>query len=197
MFYFISGKLAHLEPGLAVVEAGGVGYGMVISGTTYSALPHGETEQSVKLFTHMSVREDGIELFGFATLEELNIFKMLISVSGIGPKAATSLLGCLSPEKLAVAICSDDKKALSKAPGIGAKTAARIVLELKDKLHAAPNAVDEPDAAPAEPSLSSEALDALMVLGFNRAAAAEALRGTDPDAELEDVIRDALKKLMK
>ena len=125
----------------------------------------------------------------------------LISVSGIGPKAALSLLSFLSPEKIALAVCSEDKKLIAKAPGIGPKTAARIILELKDKLHA-DNISDGTDitsavgSATAE-SHSAEALDALLVLGFNRSAALDALRGIDPSADLEDIIREALKKLMK
>lgn len=203
MFYYIRGELVLTEQNLAVVDAGGIGYRLTISGTTYSALPHSDDRsKNVTLYTYMSVREDGVELFGFSSLEELNIFKLLISVSGIGPKAAMSLLSFLSPEKLALAVCSEDKKLLSKAPGIGPKTAARIVLELKDKLHA--NAAEDSSVdSPLTPvnvghGNVSEALDALMVLGFNRATALEALSGIDTqNNELEDIIRNALKKLMK
>ena len=138
MFYYISGKLAHLESGFAVVEAnGGVGYKLSITGTTYDSMPPRHTVSeppAVKLFTYMSVREDGIELFGFATESELSAFKMLLSVSGVGPKAAISILSFLTPEKLALAVCSEDTKTISRANGVGAKTAARIVLELKDKM---------------------------------------------------------------
>ena len=203
MFYYISGRLAMLDLGYAVVDAGGVGYKLTISQSTYSALPHTVSEPlpTVKLYTYMAVREDGVELFGFATLEELNIYKLLISVSGIGPKAALSLLSFLSPEKIALAVCSEDKKLIAKAPGIGPKTAARIILELKDKLHADATA-DGGEAIAVAPSAASgnhstEALDALMVLGFNRSAALEALKGIDPSEELEDIIREALKKLMR
>lgn len=203
MFYYIRGTLVLVDQNCAVIDAGGVGYKMTISGTTYSALPHSEEKcGNVTLYTYMAVREDGVELFGFATLEELNIFKLLISVSGIGPKAAMSLLSFLSPEKIALAVCSEDKKLISKAPGIGPKTAARIVLELKDKLHADTAVTDESENIAAS-SIStkgktSEALDALMVLGFNRASALDALSGIDTENnELEDIIRDALKKLMR
>lgn len=204
MFYFIKGELALLDQNFAVIDAGGVGYKLTISGTTYSALPHttGKDAPNVKLYSHLSVREDGIELFGFASLEELNIFRLLISVSGVGPKAAMAILSQLSPEKLALAVCTEDKKQISKAPGVGPKTAARIILELKDKLKAS---AEGADAASADNSpeytagnRSAEALDALLVLGFNRAAALDALRGIDVEnTELEDVIRTALKKLMK
>ncbi len=204
MFYFIKGELALLDQNFAVVDAGGVGYKLTISGTTYSALPHasGKDLPTVKLYSHMSVREDGVELFGFASPEELNIFRLLISVYGVGPKAAISILTQLSPEKLALAVCTEDKKQISKAPGVGPKTAARIILELKDKLHAdAGSATDStfpPDSVSDGGSKTVEAIDALTVLGFNRSAALDALRGIDIDnTELEDIIRAALKKLMK
>ena len=202
MFYFIRGELVIIDQNFAVIDAGGVGYKLTISQNTNSALPRSpEKQKNVTLYTYLAVREDGVELYGFATLEELNIYKLLISVSGIGPKAALSLLSFLSPEKIALAVCSEDKKLIAKAPGIGPKTAARIILELKDKLHA-DNISDGTDitsavgSATAE-SHSAEALDALLVLGFNRSAALDALRGIDPSADLEDIIREALKKLMK
>lgn len=209
MFYFIKGELALIDPAFAVIDANGVGYKLTISGTTYSALPHptGSECPNVKLYSHLSVREDGVELFGFASLEELNIFRLLISVSGVGPKAAMALLTQLTPERLALAVCNDDKKQLSKAPGVGPKTAARIILELKDKLKAG-NMVADTDSTASESAAQqshissdgkiSEAVDALTVLGFNRAAAIDAVNKTDPEnTELEDIIRQALKLLMK
>lgn len=202
MFYFIRGELVLIEQNFAVIDAAGVGYKLTVSGHTHAALPRSpEKQKSVTLYTYLSVREDGVELFGFATLEELNIYKLLISVSGIGPKAALSLLSFLSPEKIALAVCSEDKKLIAKAPGIGPKTAARIILELKDKLHADGSA-DSGETIVSAPSATSgnhsaEAIDALMVLGFNRSAALDALKGIDPTEELEDIIREALKKLMR
>lgn len=202
MFYFIRGELVLIDQNFAVIDAAGVGYKLTVSGHTHAALPRSpEKQKNVTLYTYLSVREDGVELFGFATLEELNIYKLLISVSGIGPKAALSLLSFLSPEKIALAVCSEDKKLIAKAPGIGPKTAARIILELKDKLHADASA-DGGEAIAVAPSAASgnhsaEALDALMVLGFNRSAALEALKDIDPSEELEDIIREALKKLMR
>ncbi|MBR3964074.1 MAG: Holliday junction branch migration protein RuvA [Clostridia bacterium] len=202
MFYFIRGELVLIDQNFAVIDAAGVGYKLTVSGHTHAALPRSpEKQKNVTLYTYLSVREDGVELFGFATLEELNIYKLLISVSGIGPKAALSLLSFLSPEKIALAVCSEDKKLIAKAPGIGPKTAARIILELKDKLHADASADGGEDIAVAPSAASgnhsAEALDALMVLGFNRSAALEALKGIDPSEELEDIIREALKKLMR
>ena len=208
MFYFISGKLAVLELGFAVVDAGGVGYKMTITQTTYSALPHrGGAEElpNVKLYTYMAVREDGVELFGFATTEELDAFKMLITVSGVGPKAAISILSQLSPEKLTRAICFDDKKAIAQANGIGPKTPARIILELKDKLKKTVLLPDE-DGITAEdlsPVVSttgklSDAQDALMALGYSRAEAQSVLRTIDTEKlELDEIIRLALRKIMK
>ena len=132
MFYYLSGTLALAAPGLAVVDVGGVGYKLTISENTYAALPRrGLTDAAapgVKLYTYMAVREDDIELFGFASEAELSSFRMLLGVSGVGPKAAMAILSILTPEKFALAVCMEDRKAIAKASGIGPKTAARIVL---------------------------------------------------------------------
>ncbi len=208
MFYYISGKLAHLENGIAVIDAGGIGYRLTVSGTTYDAMPANRSVQempNVRLYTHLAVREDDIELFGFATLSELSTFKLLISVSGIGPKAAMSILTLLTPEKFAMAVCTDDKKTISKASGIGPKTAARIILELKDKLMKENAGTDfgtitsEPEpTASGKKSVLGEATDALVVLGYSRAEAMAALKDIPADTlSLEEMIRTALKKLMK
>ena len=208
MFYYISGKLAHLEYGTAVIDAGGVGYRMTISGTTYDAMPANrsvETPPTVRLYSYMAVREDGIELFGFATKTELATFKLLISVSGVGPKAAMAILTLLTPEKFALAVCTDDKKTISKANGIGPKTAARVILELKDKLMKEnPATASMPAASVGMESGSgnrsnlTEAVDALLVLGYSRAEALNAIKDIDTDkTELEEIIRLSLKKLMK
>ena len=207
MFYYISGKLAHLEYGTAVIDAGGVGYRLTISGTTYDAMPPNRSVENppvVRLYSHMAVREDGIELFGFATKTELEAFKLLISVSGVGPKAAMSILTLLTPEKFALAVCTDDKKTISKANGIGPKTAARVILELKDKLMKENPAASSMTASVADVpggvgrGKLSEAVDALLVLGYSRAEAMNAIKDIDTDKiELEEIIRLALKKLMK
>ncbi|MBQ2766963.1 MAG: Holliday junction branch migration protein RuvA [Clostridia bacterium] len=205
MFYYISGGLALLDANTAVIDAGGVGYRLTISQTTHDALPRpAQPMPQARLFTHMAVREDAVELFGFATNEELSAFKLLISVSGVGPKAAMAILSLLTPEKFALAVCSEDTRTLSKASGVGAKTAARIVLELKDKLLR--ESKEESTTAAAletiKPGTSTnrltEAQDALIVLGYTRAEALGALRTIDTSGmELEDIIRTALKKLMK
>ena len=137
MFYYIKGPLVLASPNMAVVEASGVAYKMTISENTYRSLPPRHTADTppvVTLYTYLAVREDGIELFGFGDERELSSYKMLLSVSGVGPKAAMSILSLLTPEKFALAVCTEDRKAISKASGIGPKTAARIILELKDKL---------------------------------------------------------------
>lgn len=209
MFYYINGKLAHLDPTFAVLDVGGVGYKLTISGSTHSAMPpHLSVSEAptVKLYTYLAVREDDIELFGFASEEELSSFKMLISVSGVGPKAALSILTQMTPQKLAIAICTDDKKAIAKANGIGPKTAARIILELKDKLQKeaiaeadfSSSADDELVAAIGGSSKKRDAEDALAVLGYSRSEASAALRSIDIDSlELDEIIRLALKKLMR
>lgn len=207
MFYYINGNLAHLESNMAVLDVGGVGYKLTISGTTYEAMPprSHSNPPTVKLFTYLAVREDDMELFGFATQTELASFKMLISVSGVGPKAAMSILSLLTPEKFAMAVCTDDRKTIAKANGIGPKTAARIILELKDKMMkesggALPDFGDTPAVASASPARGklSEAVDALVVLGYSRAEAMNVLKDVDTASlELEEIIRVSLKKLMK
>ena len=206
MFYYIKGTLALLDPTFAVVDAGGVGYKLTISATTHDAMPPHLTVSEppeVKLYTHMAVREDGVELFGFGSHEELSAFKMLTSVSGVGPKAAMAILSIFTPEKFALAVCSNDAKAIAKASGVGAKTAARIILELHDKLMKETPAdvlsgksVGSLSPTPVGKGALSEAQDALTVLGYTRAEALSALSGIDPTLGLEDMIKLALKKLM-
>jgi len=207
MFYYIKGKLVHLEPTFAVVDVGGVGYKLTVSGTTYEAMPPRSVTDppQVTLYTHLAVREDDIELYGFATQAELSSFRMLLTVSGVGPKAALAVLSLLSPEKFALAVCTDDRRTISRANGVGPKTAARIILELKDKMlkengGAIPDggAVSAVPAAPAGRGKLSEAVDALIVLGYSRPEALTALKTVDTDRlELEAIIRAALKNLMK
>lgn len=207
MFYYISGKLAMANPTTAVIDAGGVGYKLTISENTYNSLPPRHTVDSpvAKLYTYMAVREDGIELFGFASETELSSFKMLLGVSGVGPKAAISILSLLTPEKFALAVCTEDRKMISRANGIGPKTAARIILELKDKLlketdlNEAANASLE-SVAPIKTNSGklAEAQDALLVLGYSRSEALNVLKNIDTQSlELEEIIKRALKLLMK
>ena len=205
MLYYIRGELVLLDPGCAVIDVGGVAYKMAISQNSYDALPKTGFRQEpiqAKLYTYLSVREDGIDLYGFASTEELSAFKLLISVSGVGPKVALSVLSLLSPEKFALAVCTEDKKTISKASGVGPKTAARIILELKDKLSAVtlPENMISSEASSTNNNKSnlSEAIDALVVLGYSRSEALSALKEIDTSTmTLEAIIRQALKKLMR
>ena len=207
MFYYISGKLAHLETGVAVVDAGGVGYKLTISQTTYDAMPPNRSVKEppqVLLYTYMAVREDDVELFGFSSEAELSSFKLLLTVSGVGPKAAISILSLLTPEKFALAVCTEDKKTIAKANNIGPKTAARIILELKDKLAKTTDIGEVANASieSVSPMTNSgklaEAQDALMVLGYSRNEALNALKNIDTQSlELEEIIKRALKQLMR
>lgn len=198
MFYYVKGTLAFCEGSTAVVDCGGVGYKLTVSDNTFSKVA-GKMGSEVKLFTHLSVREDGVELFGFSSNDELSAFKMLISVSGVGPKAAMAILSIMTPEKFAFAVSTGDVKGISKANNVGKRTAERIILELKDKVAKELSAVDtetgEVFAPQAETETSAEAVSALMVLGFTRAEAVAALAGVNPADPLEKQIKAALARL--
>ncbi len=200
MYYYISGILAYTFPGTAVIDAGGVGYKLTISTNTLQKLA-GKNETPVKLFTYMGVREDAIELFGFYTEEEKQTFEMLITVSGVGPKAAMAVLSVLTPERLSAAIVNGDSKSISQANGVGAKTAARIVLELKDRISKVITPDDSVGLIPQEddgnPSPVADALAVLVSLGYTKQEASYALRGSNPGSDTEALVREALKKLMK
>ena len=196
MIYSVRGKLVLRETELAVVECGGVGYACRTTLQTLASL--GEKGSEVMLYTYLHVREDCMELFGFATKQELNCFKMLISVSGVGPKAALSILSDVNSEQFALLVASEDSKTLTKTKGIGAKTAQRIVLELKDKI-VKENNIDFSAASggPAVPvsddSAVSEAFSALLVLGYTQSEIAPVLAGLDQSLPSAELIRQALK----
>lgn len=198
MIYSVNGTVELIEPNLAVVDCGGVGYACRTTANTLSQLKIGE---KAKLLTYLSVREDAVELFGFYDAAELNCFKMLISVSGVGPKAALSILSGMTPQAFALCVASGDSKMLTNAPGIGRKTAERIVLELKDKVSKQDVAAGvKGSAVPivAAPSNTyAEAVSALMVLGYSNSEATSALSGLDPSAPSDELIRAGLKKLAK
>ncbi len=204
MFHYIRGTLAAIRQGFAVLDAGGVGFRLCVSDNTYQAISQKQNTE-VKLFTYLSVREDGMELFGFFTEAELELFQLLITVSGVGPKAAMAILSVFTPEKFALAVCTDDKKAIAKANGIGPKTAARIILELHDKMANAGDFGGEsgtqvvfPGELPTAGNSLTEAQEALLVLGYNRTEILGVLRGLDATAmSTEELIRAALKKLMR
>ena len=193
MFYYVKGELVMTDPQSAVVDCGGVGYKLTVSMNTLSRLT--ELGKKVCLYTHFSVREDAVELFGFYDTEELYAFRLLISDSGVGPKAAIAILSLLSPAKFAVAVSTGDTKTLSKASGVGAKTAARIVLELKDKVSATAVADDgEAVVETARGGIIDDAIEALMVLGYQRQTAQKALAGCKGET-LEELMRAALNKI--
>lgn len=201
MIYSLKGTLTVKEAGFAVIECGGVGYGCRTSYNTLAQL--GSIGDEATLYTCLSVREDSAELFGFATLQELSCFKLLISVSGVGPKAATSILSDMTPEQFALLVASGDSKAFTRTKGIGAKTAQRIVLELKDKIASgavgAPAAGGAAELAPAAAGASSgalgEALEALMVLGYSRSEVAPVLGKLDPGLSTQELIKETLRSM--
>lgn len=201
MFYYLSGLVTHVGPNMAVIDCSGVGYACRTTSYTLASLRAGEKG---KLYTHLHVREDAMDLYGFATREELNLFEQLISVSGVGPKAAISILSASTPANLALSIITGDEKALTVAPGIGKKIAQRVILELKDKL-----AKEQGSAMGGESYAGSgvtiipenklsEATAALAVLGYAQAEINLALKGLDLSSMgLEEIIKAALKKMMK
>lgn len=202
MFYYLNGTVAEIAAGLAVIDCGGVGYACATTNYTLSQLKKGER---ARLYTYLHVREDIFELYGFASQQELNSFKMLIGVSGVGPKAALAILSATTPQNLALSIVTEDEKALTAAQGIGKKIAQRIILELKDKLAKEQSSftVQGSGGSGAAPmplggSKSGEAAAALAVLGYGSQEISTALKGIDMDAlPLEEIIRQALKKMVK
>jgi len=199
MFYYVSGTVGHVEPYLAVIDCGGVGYACRTTTYTLSSLKKGD---KAKLFTYLNVREDAMELYGFGSQEELTLFQQLISVSGVGPKAALSILSSSTPANLALSIITGDEKALTYAQGIGKKIAQRVILELKDKLAKGQTVAVGGAAAPAVTVIPenklSEASAALAVLGYSQAEINVALKGIDLDGQsLEQIIRQALRQMMK
>lgn len=201
MYYYVSGVVAHVEPYLAVIDCGGVGYACRTTSYTLSQMKKGD---KAKLFTYLSVREDAMDLYGFFSQEELKLFQQLISVSGVGPKAALAILSASSPANLAMSIITGDEKTLTRAPGVGKKIAQRVILELKDKLAkgqtvSASGENITMDAVTIIPQNKlSEASAALAVLGYSQAEINVALKGVDVDGQpLEQVIRMALKNMVK
>ncbi len=203
MFYYLNGNLEYRDANTCVVDCMGVGYKLTVSLTTSTELMS-KMGQKVKLYTYLAVREDGIELFGFCSNEERVCFNQLITVSGVGPKAAINILSIMSPERFSLAVCTEDIKAISKASGIGAKTAARIILELKDKISKDMMSTDINFAVSGtQTTISksgplSEATEALLVLGYDKNTVLNALRGIDPKiTDVGEIIKHALKKLAR
>ena len=202
MFYYLDGTVTEILPNLAVIDCGGVGYACKTTNNTLASLKKG---QRGKLYTYLNVGEGIFELYGFATQNELNSFKMLLGVSGVGPKAALAILSATTPESLAMAIVTEDAKTLTAAPGIGKKIAQRIILELKDKMarETAGGGLDFSGgkgvpAAPVFTNKATEAAQALAVLGYSSQEVGIALKGVDVEnLPLEEIIRQSLKKMVK
>ena len=199
MFYYLKGTVGHLAPNLAVIDCGGVGYACRTTSYTLAGLKAGE---AATLYTHLHLREDAVELYGFGTENERSCFQMLIGVSGVGPKAALSILSATTPEGLAASIISGNEKALMVAQGIGKKIAQRVILELKDKLAKGQFPAEESYGGTGITNIpqdkTSEASAALAVLGYGPAEITAALKGLDlENLTLEEIVRQALKKMVK
>ena len=200
MFYYVDGTVTVLKQSLAVIDCGGVGYACHASQNTIGKLKIGTR---ARLLTYLNVREDIFELYGFIDEEEQSCFEMMIGVSGVGPKAALSILSVAPPDRLALSIITGDEKMLMQAPGIGKKIAQRIVLELRDKMskeQLETASASSPVAAAAVSggvNHTQEAVAALMVLGYTQAEALHAMEGLDAAGmDAEEIIRQCLKKLV-
>lgn len=202
MISFIHGELAEITEGMIVVEAAGVGYGIRVPLSVMNDLPG--IGQEVKIHTYFALRQDAVELYGFLRVEDRSMFTMLLSVSGIGPKGALAILGAMTPDDLRMAIVTGDSKASARAPGIGSKTAQRVVLELKDKLDAATvfgqvlDAGSDSSQEPAMyPSAQKEAIEALIALGYSTQEAARAVKKVEitSDMTVDEILKKSLKNL--
>ena len=197
MFYYLNGTVAHIEPYLAVIDCGGVGYACHTTAYTLSSL---NINERAKLYTYCHIKEDAFDIYGFSAESELRSFEMLLGVSGVGPRAALSILSSNTPEGFAAAVITGNEKALTAVPGIGKKLAQRIILELKDKLAKGTftgAAVTMPDMGGKSLSKATDAASALAVLGYSQAEISSALAGLDMEQPLEEIIRQALKKTLK
>lgn len=198
MIYSLSGKLLEKDIGMAVIECGGVGYCVSVTNRCLSLLP--DEGRQVQIWTHMNMREDSVELFGFADKEERDCFKMLLAVNGVGPKMALSILGELSPTDFATSVASGDHVRLTAAQGVGPKLAQRVVLELKDKVKRIYGEI--PAAVTATNTIgygekSLEVINALMVLGYTQHEAKRAVSKIDLEIlDVQAAIKEALKQLM-
>ena len=196
MIYYLSGPVTILEPGLAVVECGGVGYGCRITAFTAGQL---KLNQNTRLYITESIREDAHDLYGFSSREEQRCYELLTSVNGVGPKAAMSILAS-GPQNFTLAVMTGDEKMLTAAQGVGKKIAQRIILELKEKIGGASMELDFTagpiSAAPQQQGNAALANAALQELGYSPAEIAQALKGVDPKASTEDMIRHALRAMV-
>ncbi len=201
MISYVRGKLAAVEPEKAIVDVGGVGYGVYMPQQALSLLPQPGNE--VKLYTYLNVKEDAMQLFGFLSRDDLEIFRLVIGVSGIGPKGGLNILSGMTPDELRFAIMSGDAKAISAAPGIGKKTAEKLIVELRDKVdigdvldHAAHGPGEDVYTSGAESGMQAEAVQALVALGYGSAESLRAVRKTSPECTtVEDMLKEALTYL--
>ena len=203
MISYIKGELAEILPDVIVVEANGIGYNIYVPGSVLGELPSVGSE--VKIYTYMNVREDALQLFGFLDRDTLEVFKLLITVSGIGPKGAIGVLGTLSADDIRYAVMAEDAKTIAKAPGIGAKTASKVVIELKDKLKmrdVAPDIKSEIDGQQSifednSKQAVSDAIEALAALGYSATEATKAVRKADKgdSVTVEELLKLSLKYL--
>ena len=198
MFYSITGKIVYSDTNCVALECSGVAFKCTVSLNTLKNI--GKLGETATLYTHLSVREDALELFGFYDKRELDFFRLLIEVSGVGPKAAIAILSQNTPDGLALSIAAGDVKAITRAQGVGPKIAQRVILELKSKVSAlAPSHASASDVGNVQQvSMGgniSEAVSALTSLGFSAADAAKALSGADPNMKIEDLVKLGLKKL--
>lgn len=200
MFYSITGRVVHRDTQSVAVETGGVAFQCSTTLSTLKTI--GEKGSTATLYTYLNVREDALDLFGFATEQEMECFKLLISVSGVGPKAALSILSELTPDKLALCLATGDSKSITRAQGVGPKLAQRVVLELKDKLA---KGLELPADSPeiqaaglaAADGNAAEAVSALTMLGYSQSEAAMAVSKLDGDLPVEELIKQALKQLAR
>ena len=201
MYSYIKGTLVEASAEGIVVDNQGIGYGILVPGQMLEYLP--SIGEEVKIYTYHYVREDMIALYGFLTREDVNIFKMLIGVSGIGPKGALAILSVMSTDDLRFAILGEDAKAIARAPGIGAKTAQRLIIELKDKIsledafeQKLANQGKKAEKNPAT-GVKNEAILALTSLGYSQSEALQVLSGIEikEDSAVEDVLKEALKQM--
>lgn len=200
MISYIRGELAGLERDKAIVDVQGVGYGIYMPEQSLSLL--GPIGCEVKIHTYLNVREDAMQLFGFLTRDDLEVFRLVIGVSGIGPKGGLNILSCLSADELKFAVLSGDAKAICAAPGIGKKTAEKLIIELKDKLDLKEMLEPRSAAAAEIPSdgrngdIQTEAVQALVALGYGNAESLKAVRQVTEYTSVEDVLKEALKKML-
>lgn len=200
MISYIRGELAAVEEEKVIVDVGGVGYGIYMPGHSMGKLP--SVGREVKLYTYLNVREDAMQLFGFLTRDDLKVFKLVIGVSGIGPKGGLSILSKLSPDDLRFAVLSGDAKAISAAPGIGKKTAEKLIIELKDKLSMDDVLKGAEPAETAAPGIfgavQTDAVQALAALGYGSTEALRAVKQVEvtDDMDVEAVLKQALKYMM-